>query len=162
MTPEERLNQAESTAKKALEEVAEARRMIEKARPWVPMTGEMYYAVENDGLEWCTCKTFYESSNARKTEKLIAAGNCYRTEQEAEEVATQRQFLDEDRNAGDLPPTAHGWTYTVSWHRDGLAIYRTTNHAGQRKFSTPEVLNAFIEKWGGESAVVARLQKGWV
>lgn len=159
MNLEERLNSAESNAKKALEEVAEVRRMLEKAGPWRPKINEGFYFVINDGFEWRVRYMHYISTGS---ETLIRAGNCYRTEQEAQDVATQRQFLDEDRSAGDLPPTEHGWTYTVTCHGDGLARYRTTNHAGQRKFSTPELLNVFIEKWGGEKAVAERLKRGWM
>lgn len=160
MTPEERLNQAESTAMKALEEVAEARRMLKKAWPWVPERNQLYYYTRHTGVKWVA--NHYLFFNDSSDNDLIAAGNCYRTEQEAEEVATQRNFMTEYLSAGDESPTADAFIFRVNFN--GEAIYNRTMSTcfGARKFSTIEKLLAWAEKWGGESAVVARLQRGWV
>jgi hypothetical protein len=152
MTPEERLNQAESTAKKALEEVAEARRML--VGPWVPKNNERYFYVYHTGIEWKTDWTCRAPS-------LIASGNYFQTREEAQEVATQRNFMTEYISAGDLETTDYGF---VLWIDPLGKFERRQAKAGEtaRKFSTREKIDAFIEKWGGESEVVARLQKGWV
>jgi len=159
MTPEERLNQAESTAKKALEEVADARRML--AGSWVPRQGEIYAFVFHYGVKWAANKTRYafgfDTDRGR-----IAVGNCYRTEQEAQEVATQRNFMTECLSAGDLAPDESGYMVWLNRRRNEIRIDWSYGWSSQRRFSKEMHAVAWVEKWGGESAVVARLTRGWV
>ena len=162
MTPEERLNQAESTAKKAIEEVAEVRRMLEKAGSWVPRYSEKFFYVFHDGARWGVTSVSYFNKNKAQCESFIAAGNCYRTEQEAEEVATQRNFMTECLSAGDLAPNESGYMVWLNRRHNVIRTDWSYGWCPQRRFSKETHAVAWVEKWGGESAVVARLQKGWV
>lgn len=162
MTLEERLNKAESTAKKALKEVAEARQMLEKAGPWSPNVKESYFYVHHNGIAWHVSETAsFPHMEAGADLRRIASGNCFRTKQEAQEVATQRDFMTEYISAGDLETTDYGF---VLWIDPLGKFERRQAKAGEtaRKFSTREKVDAFIEKWGGEAEVCQRLTMGWM
>lgn len=147
-------------------DTAEARKMLEKAETgaksaesWRPKLGDVVFCVMHDGLKWA-CRNFRYYSVPWKDE-LVAAGNSFRTEAEALEVATQRQFITEYISAGDLAPTEKN-AYTMWAYSDNELDYICSRFPTlERKFSTRELLNAFIEKWGGEKAVDERLSKGW-
>ena len=163
MTPQ--LQDIKDRLSKIESDTAEARKMLEKveteaksAEPWRPIHNEPYYFVYHDGIRWLVrYETFVKTINSDS--ERVKAGNSFRTEAEALEVATQRQFLDEDRNAGNLAPDVEGWTYQNLIGE--LMVFKGYHCTGRRKFSTRELFNAFIEKWGGEKAVAERLSKGW-
>lgn len=164
MTPQ--LQDIKDRLSKIESDTAETRKMLEKvetdaksAEPWRPIHNEPYYFVYHDGIRWLVRYETFVRTCVSDAER-IKAGNSFRTEAEALEVATHRQFLDEYRNAGDLAPDVEGWTYRVEAHGD-FGVFHSSPCYGRRKFSTREKLNAFIEKWGGEKAVAERLSKGW-
>lgn len=165
MTPQ--LQDIKDRLSKIESDTAEARKMLEKveteaksAEPWRPLERDCYWFARHDGVKWIVdCSQYYSALVIAANR--VKAGNCYRTEAEALEVATQRQFLDEDRNAGDLAPDAEGLTFHIQ--AGNLRVfYSQIACYGRRKFSTRDLLNVFIEKWGGGNAVAERLSRGWV
>jgi len=149
-------------------DTAEARKMLEKvetgtknAGPWRPENDSVAYRVIYDGLKqiWTvkTCRVFHSLPDCIT---YIELGAYFRTEAEALEVATQRQFFTELWSVGAESPTSRAFTPMLTFN--GHMIQHWVEVCtGARKFPDVESMNAFIEKWGGEKAVAERISKGW-
>lgn len=74
-------------------ELAQDPNWFEEVKPWVPKDGDMYYYVA-DHLEACG-EPFCESKTSVPTVDMqrANAGNCFRTEQEANDCAAQMRVL---------------------------------------------------------------------
>ena len=101
------------------------------------------------------------NTNADDTIALITMGNCFRTEQEAQEVATQRQFLTELLSLGDKSPVESGHQIWLNRRHNRTEYNYSYGWSIDRRYSKKEDGQAFIEKWGGEKAVAERLARGW-
>lgn len=156
MTPQ--LQEIKDRLSKIESDTAEARKMLEKAEkeaksaePWRPIHNEPYYFVCHDGIKWqCRYDTFIKTfiSDAER----VKAGNCFRTEAEALEVATQWQFFTELWSVGAESPTSRAFIPMLTFN--GHMIQHWVEVCtGARKFPDVESMNAFIEKWGAKPVV---------
>lgn len=154
------LQSLEERVERINKDLAELREACKEPEKWRPEVDTQFWYIEYTGIRWIatTTENHYQKVFIKK---LIELGNCYQTKSEAEEVATQRNFITDYLSAGDLGVTENGWAV---WLTPSLALMQHETYAVMafRKFSTREKLLAWIEKWGGESEVCRRLQRGWV
>lgn len=72
----------------ALEKEAEMQKKQEEPKPWKPEREEKYFTIENrfDVVQYTYCEDGIDESN-------IQFGNCFRTEERAEQVAEKMRLL---------------------------------------------------------------------
>ena len=72
----------------ALRKEAEAQKKQEEPKPWKPERGEKYFTIENSfyAFQYTYCEDIID-------EPKILSGNCFRTEERAEQVAKKMRLL---------------------------------------------------------------------
>jgi hypothetical protein len=72
----------------ALRKEAEAQKKQEEPKPWKPERGEKYFTIENSfyAFQYTYCEDIID-------EPKILSGNCFRTEERAEQVAEKMRLL---------------------------------------------------------------------
>lgn len=72
----------------ALLKEAEAQKKQEEPKPWKPERGEKYFTIENSfyAFQYTYCEDIID-------EPKILSGNCFRTEERAEQVAEKMRLL---------------------------------------------------------------------
>lgn len=72
----------------ALEKEAEMQKKPAESEPWIPTYGDKYYYIDDDfGVDYYICDDYI--SDGYK----IEVGNCFRTEERAEQVAKKMRLL---------------------------------------------------------------------
>lgn len=72
----------------ALKKEAEMQKKPAESEPWIPTYGDKYYYIDNDfGVDYYICDDYI--SDGYK----IEVGNCFRTEERAEQVANKMRLL---------------------------------------------------------------------
>lgn len=107
----------------ALEKEAEMQKKQEEPKPWKPEREEKYFTIENrfDVVQYTYCEDGIDESN-------IQFGNCFRTEERAEQVAEKMRLLLRLEQLHDmLCPD-----YVPDWKNYGQKFLVYFNHAENR------------------------------
>lgn len=102
-----------------LQKEAEMQKKQEEPKPWKPEAGEEYFFVNNDLSIYCFCN--YNDEEDRYNFEI---GNCFRTEERAEQVAEKMRLLLRLEQLHDmLCPD-----YVPDWKDDRLKFYVYFDH----------------------------------
>lgn len=103
----------------ALEKEAETQKEQEELKPWKPEAGEKYFFVDNDFLSHSFC-----NMNDEVDSYNFEIGNCFRTEERAEQVAKKMRLLLKLEQLHDqLCPD-----YVPDWENDEAKFYVYFSH----------------------------------
>lgn len=107
----------------ALEKEAEMQKKQEEPKPWKPEAGEEYFFVNNDLSIYCFC-----NYNGEEDRYNFEIGNCFPTEERAEQVARKMRLLLRLEQLHDmLCPD-----YVPDWENYGQKFLVYFNHAENR------------------------------